>query len=137
KENAVEKKPRKLLQLIGLVGRNLSTGTFWVERLVDLIEKENYENGIIISDVRLVVEHDFLAQRGFLGIKIIAPSEERRKRVEQRDNIKIPLDTWNEWAKDPTEVEVEEIKIELIIDNSGTIEELFSQLNNILEDNSD
>lgn len=89
----------------------------WIKKVL------NYEDSLIISDVRLQHEISAFEKLGAIKIRVESDREERTKRgklVKEDDYTEIDLDEYEKW--------------DYIIENNGTIKELEAQAEKIGEE---
>jgi len=124
-------KNRMAYQHIGQELRALDPNV-WLNRVVReyrLRSKSNeYYDSFIISDVRQPNEYHWCVENGFTMIKIVCNDEIRFRRAKES------RDVFNEEdLKHDTESYIDDYKADFIIYNNGTIEELYNQIDKILE----
>lgn len=111
-------KDRKLLQFLGTDwGRNSISTTIWVDLWKEDVKYclENYRNSLIVcDDVRFNEEADAIKQLGGIVIQI----ESAQQRTDTSAGI----------AGHPSEQGIDLDKVDYIIDNNGTIDDLRSSL---------
>jgi dephospho-CoA kinase len=105
---------RRLLQEIGTVGRNYDPEV-WLDPLAARLERENPPRAVV-DDVRLAREVAFLDRLGFTVARIDRPVA----------SASAPPSS--DRSRHETEIELDEVAFEVTIDNSGTFERLYAQL---------
>jgi hypothetical protein len=113
---------RRFLQLYGMDMRYRVSDTYWLESSIQMKADELSNNGqtkLVVSDVRFEIEYDWIKNSGGRvwytdGRTVLG--EEESKHVSE--------DFVNTTAKD---------KCDTIINNSGTIEELYHQIKVLME----
>lgn len=120
-------KSRKALQALGDIVRSFNERLLiWyaAKRVMEMNNKP-----VIINDVRLSFEADFLFKNLFIGIKITADKDTRINRLQNRDKT-LDISTLSHR----TEIEVEKIPYDYLIDNTTIIkEELVEKIRNIFD----
>ena len=120
-DGAKDDRGRRLLQEIGTVGRNYDP-ELWLERFAEKISADD-RNQLVVDDLRLALEVEYLERLGFACIQIvrapelitIPPAERARQQHE-------------------TEVELDRLKFAYRLENNGTFEELFAQIDALMAD---
>lgn len=126
-----ELKNRAMYQKIGQFMRTIETDVWcnytWRQFEVDCKYSELINNSlitdIVISDVRQQNEADFFREKGFIIVKIQSTDEIRRKRIVESGDIMNEEDFTHE-----TELSVDGIDVDYIIENNGTIKELYQKV---------
>lgn len=129
-----KKKPRWLLQAIGTNFRDIDEDT-WVDALFrdidekqDELRKSGYtEESIIITDCRMPNEYEALKERGFVFIRVNASPEVREARMIARGDI-----FKKEDMNHHTESFYDSFECDYSIDNNGTPDELYEQLDGVI-----
>lgn len=121
-------KPREHYQFIGQQLRELDSNV-WVNYLLHNIKKDeeilrfkygyNKPYKVVVTDGRQINEAEKLQEQGYLIIKVTCPEEIRIERMKRAGDVFTP-----ESLKHDTELQVDLIKPDIEIDNSGTIEGL-------------
>ncbi len=112
---------RKLLQKLGDHLRSFDKMIFL--RAIEYKIKKAWEEdkNVVISDVRLKIEYNFLKKLGFIPLKIVVDDDIRFQRLLKRDGF-VPD---REAQKHKTENELDDPDLYFeIIDNNGTFEDL-------------
>lgn len=113
-----KRKDRKRLQYIGQSLR-VENEDVWVDlALSKIIPKMNTEN-IIVTDVRQRNEAKALQELGFTLVKIEASDAKRLDRMIAENDVFVMED-----LKHETEMEIDEIICDYIIENNGSVESL-------------
>lgn len=90
---------------------------YWIRRW-----KRDYlraSKPVTVDDCRFPVEGVSLQRMGFFMVKLDVPLEERKRRIIARDGA------WDDaWSKDATEALVEGIPVDLVVDGTGTPDEI-------------
>ena len=108
---------RRFLQLFGMDMRYRIADTYWLERSIQDKVKELGTNGqtnIVVSDVRFEIEYDWIKSNHGDVIYV-----DGRTGLTEDQSQHVSEDFVNTTAKD---------RCDPIIDNSGTLEELYSQV---------
>lgn len=108
---------RRFLQLFGMDMRYRIADTYWLERSIQDKVKELGTNGqtnIVVSDVRFEIEYDWITASGGDVIYV-----DGRTGLTKDQSKHISEDFVNTTAKD---------RCYPVIDNSGTLEQLYSQV---------
>lgn len=134
----MKKKDRELLQSIGQLLRQIDEDV-WVKYACEEIDLRKYiekSEKIVVSDVRQANEYDTFKDKGFIAIQVVADLDKRIERLEKRDGIKIDDDYIKRIEENPAETGADGKEYDYIIDNNGTIEELYAKVDEILEQQS-
>lgn len=123
------KPTRELMQATGDFFRKYDEHV-WTNKL--LKETMGLGKPIIIEGTRYVFEAEKLRSEGFKIIKIEAPDNLRRKRIEEREKRNISNVEWIKWQKHGTEIYVDQIKADFILDNSDSYQKLNEKIKLIL-----
>lgn len=111
-------KDRDFLQWIGTDWGRKQDENIWVNILLrDAIKQYNYGN-VYISDVRFPNEFEALKKEGFILIKLVRESRELNE-TQKKHASETALDEEDRW--------------DYVIKNDGTKEELFEQLDKIVQ----
>lgn len=134
----MKKKDRKLLQTIGTdSGRDKINTDIWVNRFVEdtkIVQLTRQaldmpEVGFVCDDCRFPNEHEILDKNGWVGIFLDVSDEVREQRLSSRDG-----DAQTATLNHASETSVDIFKDQLIkIDSSGTLENTYRQLDELLE----
>lgn len=117
-DGAKDDRGRRLLQQIGTVGRAYDR-EMWLRRLSGRLRSEEPRRAVV-DDVRLAHEVAFLEARGFLLARIVRPPE------------LIPSLASVDRGRHETETELDAIPIDVTIDNSGTFQEMYARLDELV-----
>ena len=115
---------RRFLQLYGMDMRYRISDTYWLEtsidnKIADLeLQYGSRDNSIVVSDVRFEIEFDFIKKHGGKVFYI-----EGRTGLSEEESKHISEKFVNTTAKD---------KCDFVIDNSGDIESLYKQVEEII-----
>jgi dephospho-CoA kinase len=110
-----EIKDPKLLQFIGLGLRDVYGLDIWASAVEkEILEKNNMN--LFICDLRFPNEAEMLKQHGFILVRIT-----RKNRIIDRD------------PNHPSETSLNNYKFDHVIENDGTLEELYAKLENIIK----
>jgi dephospho-CoA kinase len=122
-----KKKDRRLLQLIGAEGR-AKDPDYWINTLISQILK-NGKMPFVLDDIRLMHEADAFraAFPNIVLVKIETSDEVRMERYE-KDYGRRPT---NEELHDQTEIEIDRIKPDIVINNTYSPEGTRAQLDAI------
>jgi len=108
---------RRFLQLYGMDMRYRIADTYWLERSIQDKVKELGTNGqtnIVVSDVRFEIEYNWIIDNGGRVIYV-----DGRTGLTKDQSMHVSENFVNTTAKD---------KCTPVIDNSGTLEELYNQV---------
>jgi hypothetical protein len=107
---------RSIMQDIGQYFRDVYSKDFWIETLINSVKKENL-NSFIISDVRYNNEITKIKEsfNDVISIRVERPSVQP-----------------NQYSKHLSEVELDNYPFDYVINNNGTLEDLYIKLNSIL-----
>lgn len=123
------KKPRKLLQQIGQLFRQIDEDV-WIKRAEQTMKYyEQYRDtrGIVIDDLRQPNEYEWARANGFVIIRINAPDELRIERAKAAgDDFDI-----NDLTHE-TEKHVDTFAVDYEVSNSGDIRDLERQIDEIM-----
>ncbi|MEJ2151583.1 MAG: hypothetical protein P8Y29_01200 [Gemmatimonadota bacterium] len=120
-DGAKDDRGRRLLQEIGTVGRNYDP-QLWLDRFAGKISTADGDR-LVVDDLRLALEVEYLERLGFACIQIV--------RAPERITTLPP-----ELARQQheTEVELERLRFDYRLENNGTFEELFAQIDALMAD---
>ena len=120
-------KPRKRLQWFGTEGgRNTIDKDIWIDILLEKV-RQNPKQKIVIDDVRFVNEAKKLRKAGFFIIKLqISESEQMRRLFKLYQNFDPKV------LKHDSEVEIDLLENDIIIDACKTKEEVFNIIRKIV-----
>jgi hypothetical protein len=103
--------PRDAMILIGTeIGRNIIHQDIWIKTLFDRYEKNKIN--LLISDLRFPNEYEEIKKRNGIIIRINSNREKKSDHISE-----CALDNHN---------------FDYIIDNNGTLDELYEQVNNVI-----
>lgn len=122
------KPPRKLLHHIGESLREYDI-LIWIKRMLAKIEQEGHDR-IVVTDVRKLLEHAYLAELGYYNVKVYCDEETAMKRVSGRDGVNADLSS--KTHNSPLESQLRSIEMP-IIDNSGEWDETVRQIEFLLK----
>ena len=123
-------KPRKYYQEIGQFMRTINKDVWvnYLEKELQLHSKHGF-NSFVCTDLRQYNEYTFLKSKGFYIVKVVADKENRINRMnELGDNYE--MDALNH----ETEQNINKIPYDYLINNNGTLEELYKQVDTILKE---
>ena len=120
----MEVKDRVLLQMLGTRVREIEQDA-WVNYVLKQLNAEAPLRAVI-DDMRYLNESEILRENGFTLIKLEAPLSTRNKRGVEGLN--------EATAMHPSEVELDNINYDYVIDSSGTIEDSYKEIMKILEE---
>lgn len=123
-------KPRTLLQNVGTYFRTIDEDV-WVNYVLRQIRVENPKRAVI-SDCRYVNELIKCADEGFIPVLIECPLDVRNQRLTARGDI--PLTPQQQCHPSENDVfgMIEQVT-HYTIDNSGTLEDLYRQVDALME----
>jgi dephospho-CoA kinase len=128
---AVKKgKPRRLYQVLGQKMREIDPDVWvkYLDRRMTLCKRFGIEK-FIVTDLRQFNEYDYLKEKGFVIVKVEADEEIRRQRM-----IEAGDDFTEEDLNHETELSVDALPYDYLITNNGTLEELYEQIEFIIDD---
>lgn len=125
----MESKNRELLQDIGQKLREIDED-IWVNYLINSL---NENQPYVLSDVRQSNEYDSFFNEGFIPIQVRADLNKRIDRIEKRDNIKIDNEYIARLENNKAEIGADDKEYYYIIDNNGTIDELYEGIDTIVK----
>ena len=108
-------KDREFLQWIGTDWARKKNKNIWVDVAIRKI-KQNKEDNIYFSDVRFINEFEALKKNGFVMIKINRNTKISDSHISENDLDNVEDDKWD-----------------YIIENNGTLEELYKKIDEIVE----
>lgn len=118
----MEIKDRELLQILGTKVREVETDA-WINYVIKQIEVEDPLRAVI-DDMRYLNEAEILRKKGFELIKLHTPKSTVAKRG---------ITGFSDHAlQHPSEVEIDAIDADVIIDTSGTLEQAYEIMMGIL-----
>ena len=124
------RKPRALLQTLGQKMREIDQNV-WVHYLMRYINLQakhfNYYPPTVISDVRYRNEYDAFLAHSFVPVRIVCEPELIRLRLERRGDRMT-----TEEMIHPSETELDNVYVPFTVDNSGTRQHLYAQLDEIV-----
>lgn len=110
---------RRLLQEVGTVGRNYRAD-MWLDRFAARLAAEAPARAVV-DDLRLEREEEYLRELGFACVLVTRPA------------ALIPAAEGAEEARGhETETEIGRLDADLVIDNAGSFDELFEQLDRLV-----
>lgn len=122
-----EPKNRSDLQGVGQGLRKVLGDDIWVNYTLKLIKDNQLpQDNIVISDCRQQNERDILAGDGYLFIKVVSDRQTRIERMELEGDIFSETNLDHETERIPFDTDY-------TLNNNGTIEELYQQLDRLLE----
>lgn len=129
-----KEKPRWLLQAVGTKFREIDEDV-WIKLMFNDIDKEaksrskyrEIQEFIVITDCRMPNEYQALRERGFKFIRIKVDEEIRKQRLINRGDKFTEKD-----MKHHTESFYDQFECEYTITNNGTQEEVYMQLDEVL-----
>lgn len=110
------KKDRKFLQWIGTDWARAIDPHVWVNILCEKVDKIGDGDNIIVTDVRFVDEFEALKRRNFVMVRLIRDTEEKA----------------DSHASEQSALQAE-LPWDYVIENNGTLEELYVQLDSIIK----
>lgn len=132
---SITKKPRELLQAVGTKFREIDENV-WINAMLDDIRGHRIaqqqlgwsQEFIAVTDCRLPNEYEALKREGYTFIRLRVDKETRLSRMRERGDIfdEKSLSHHSESFYDEFECEYE-------IDNNGTPEELYKQIDEIVK----
>jgi dephospho-CoA kinase len=132
-------KPRRAYQVFGEGLRNLDlpgADHVWIDACMRKVnahlwwhsEVDNRGANVVITDLRMQLELDYLRANGFTLIRVTAPDEDRIWRA------KLSGDDFNEAdLEHETESHIDGFAVDYTIENSGTIDDLKRKVDEIME----
>lgn len=130
-----EDKNRELLQAVGTKGREIDINV-WVNamfRSIDTQRTTSLSHGyriedIVVTDCRMPNEYKTLKERGFTFIRVVADDDVREARMRARGDI-----FKSEDMNHHTESFYDTFECDYSVDNNGTPEELYRQIDAVIE----
>lgn len=127
-----EPKPRELYQFMNVM-RDYDPDV-WVKHLADTVEFfENRRStyGIVITDARQPNEVEWLRANGFTVVKVEADESTRIERIKtQGESVD------EEALRHKTELFVDEVEADYVIENNGTLGELHEKVDDLVSNMS-
>jgi len=120
----MKKKDRKLLQDIGFKMREIRPSV-WIDFLIDQIRGKDK---IVVDDIRYPNEYEALKKEGFKMIRVVADREICIKRLTERDGTAAV-----ERLDDESEMAMDDVKIENVLDGNLPLEKMLNQLDKLLK----
>jgi dephospho-CoA kinase len=112
---------RRLLQEIGTVGRNYDP-ELWLDRFAQRITADDGDR-LVVDDLRLTLEVEYLERLGFACVQVVRAPE-----------LITTLPPEVARQQHETEVELERLGFGYRLENNGTFEELFGQIDALMAD---
>lgn len=119
-------KPRALLQGVAQAMRGIDPDV-WVNLCMKDVALYPHGN-LVIIDLRQPNEYRRLKAEGFIIIRVNASEETRIQRMQSAGDVFNPADVNHE-----TEQYVDTFAVDYELDNNGTLEELYAQIDAIME----
>lgn len=113
----MKRKNRRLLQTIGVNMRQIEPNC-WVNYLTDRVG--HMDGDVVVDDVRFVNEAEILEDKNFVLIKLV-----RSVNYSEKELI---------YSKHQSEMEVDKIYTQYVVDNNSTLEGLYKQIDLILKE---
>lgn len=117
-DGAKDERGRRLLQEVGTIGRNYGPD-LWLDRFAARLAGEAWGR-VVVDDVRLAREVDYLERLGFTCVRITRGPE----------LVSAPAGSARHLHE--TEAELDQVGFTHSIDNSGTFAELFARVDALL-----
>lgn len=121
-------KPRQHYQVIGQSLRQLDQGV-WIKHLHKQVQQLSQHENLLITDVRQVNESIYCKSNGFTLIKVIADEEVRAQRAIAASDVFDPAAFLHE-----TEITVNSLSADYVIENNGSLDELAESVSKILKE---
>lgn len=121
-------KPRALLQSFGQMARTFDNAV-WINDMFRRIDNDEYTrySPVVCSDLRQPDEYSALKERGYVIIRVKAPSALRIQRaVESADTF-----TYADLTHD-TESHTDGFAVDYEVVNDGTLDELYAQVDAVI-----
>jgi dephospho-CoA kinase len=119
-------KPRHVLQHIGMSMREIDPYV-WIKYLDKTILR--YNAIPVIDDIRLTNEYEHYTNKNYISIRVLCDDDIRIERMRYRDGD-VDLATLYHH----TETELDDIVCDYTVDNNGTLDELATQVDAILDE---
>lgn len=128
-------KPRSLLQGVGQLMRQLDNDV-WVNKCFKEVEETTWQSAFmsngykvkpIITDLRQPNEYKRCFDEGYTFIKVHCDEEVRIKRILEK-NDKFDMND----LKHETEMHIDTYEYDFLIENNGTLEDLYRQFDEIM-----
>lgn len=126
----VTNKNRKLLQDVGTKFREIDPHVWIKSMLRNMKEDERispYDSDVVVTDLRMPNEYEALKERGFIFIRVVVDKEVRLQRLRDRGDVFNEEDLTHH-----TESFYDEFKPDYTISNNGSLEELYSAIDELL-----
>lgn len=120
-DGAKDDRGRRLLQEIGTVGRHYDP-ELWLDRFAERISANDGDR-LVVDDLRLALEVEYLERLGFACIQIVRAPE-----------LITTLPPELARQQHETEVELECLNFDYRLENNGTFDELFARIDALMAD---
>lgn len=124
-----EGKPRRLLQNVATITKEIDKDIWINYCFTEINENTNSRDDIVISDLRSRDELEKVVEEGFCILKVQSNPEIIMKRIEERGD-KFDLSDLNHHS----ETELDGFPYDFLIENNGTFEELYEQVDEVIEE---
>jgi dephospho-CoA kinase len=133
--NKDKEKYRVLFQWIGNFARETFGDDFWV-KLYAATYADDAGSRVVVDDLRYVNEAEFLRSRGYQIIRVERPEPARIESIqaayEKNHGRRLKKKELKALGRHGSESEVRDIKVDRIIQNNGSINQLLTTLNMIV-----
>ncbi|ACV64587.1 hypothetical protein Dtox_3893 [Desulfofarcimen acetoxidans DSM 771] len=121
-ETLVKGKPRYLYQAVGQGMRTIETDV-WINKLFKQLNKESPGTNLVLTDLRQQNEYMALKQNGFIIVRVNSRLDNRIRRMnDSGDNFSMAD------IKHETEQLIDSFSVDYQINNDGTLDELYQQI---------
>ena len=121
-------KPRELYQFMNVM-RDFDPDV-WIKHLakrVQFAEDSRKTTGIVVTDARQQNEIDWLRAHGFVIVRVVAPEQDRLKRIEESGES-----VTSTTLAHVTEQDLESLDVDYRIVNDGTLDELETKVDELV-----
>ncbi|MCL6592000.1 MAG: hypothetical protein K6U80_18890 [Firmicutes bacterium] len=126
-EYGMKEKNRELMIRVGEAYKKKYGQDYWLRIVASRLGKPGIGR-VVVSDVRFPYEYEYFDANGFIPVRIVCSSRRRIARLANRDgNPQLAALT------DPTEQQVDDLPSGYQIDNSGTLQELYDEVDILVE----
>lgn len=126
-KHGMKGKDRELMIRVGEKYKDCFGQDYWLQLVADQV-KQSSTARIVISDVRFPYEYEYFDTNGFWPVRVVCSDRHRITRLANRDGSQ-QLAT----LTDPTEQQVDDLPSRYRINNSGTLQELYDEVDILVE----
>jgi len=117
-------KPRGLLQAVGQKMREIDKDC-WTDYVMR--QTDGLRGNIVITDCRYLNELEIAQKHGFIPVRIESTVANRYNRLLARDGV-----VEQHTDKHISETDLDGVKVPYTLDNNGTLEELYTQVDGLI-----